>query len=161
MNIVHHEYLEESEEEERLPILNMESMKVISPLGRGAKGVVFLVKEEPLGEFYALKVVSREFVKKKKRGSNDKDMEGEEYRRIYFEQQVVSRFNHPLLPKLRGVLATDKILAYAIDYCPGRDLHFLRKQQSEKMFAIDTIRCVVVVLYIRFQTRILISICII
>ncbi|XP_011024582.1 PREDICTED: serine/threonine-protein kinase OXI1 [Populus euphratica] len=140
MNIVHHEYLEESEEEERLPILNMESMKVISPLGRGAKGVVFLVKEEPLGEFYALKVISRDFVKKKKRGSNDKDIEGEEYRRIYFEQQVLSRFNHPLLPKLRGVLATDKILAYAIDYCPGRDLHFLRKQQSEKMFAIDTIR---------------------
>ncbi|KAJ6729022.1 RHO-ASSOCIATED PROTEIN KINASE 1/2-RELATED [Salix viminalis] len=140
MKTVHHVYPEESDEEERPPVLNMESMKVISPLGRGAKGVVFLVQEEPLGELSALKVVSRDLVKKKKHGNSEEVVEGEEYKRIYFEQQVLSRFNHPLLPKLRGVLATDKILAYAIDYCPGRDLHFLRKQQSEKMFAIDTIR---------------------
>lgn len=119
-----------------VPILNMESVKVICPVGRGAKGVVFLVREEQSGELWALKVILRELVEKKSKEMKD----GSEYQRICFEQQVLSHFKHPLLPRLLGVLSTQKIVAYAIDYCPGRDLNYLRKQQSEKMFSVDIIR---------------------
>ncbi|KAL5562189.1 hypothetical protein UlMin_031936 [Ulmus minor] len=120
-----------------VPALNFERLKVISALGRGAKGVVFLVKDEERDQFLALKVISKALIEKKnKTVKND----GNEYRRVCFEQEVLNRFQHPLFPKLRGVLDTEKFVGYAMDYCPGRDLHSLRKRQTEKMFSDDIIR---------------------
>ncbi|XP_065880080.1 serine/threonine-protein kinase OXI1-like [Euphorbia lathyris] len=119
-----------------VPILNLEDLKVISPLGRGAKGLVFLVKQDQCPQLWALKVILRDLIEKK-----NKDVStGNEYKRVCFERQVLSHFKHPLLPSLRGVLATDKIVAYAIDFCPGRDLNYLRKQQTESTFSVDIIR---------------------
>ncbi|KAG6414692.1 hypothetical protein SASPL_122065 [Salvia splendens] len=117
--------------------LDLKNLKVISPLGRGAKGVVFLVQTET-GELLALKAMLRSSIEKKKKISTAGD--GSEYRRICFEREVLASFHHPLLPRLHGVLATDKIVGYAIDYCSGRDLHCLRKKQTEKMFSDDIIR---------------------
>ncbi|KDP45267.1 hypothetical protein JCGZ_15132 [Jatropha curcas] len=121
-----------------VPILNLDALNVITPLGRGAKGVVFLVKEEQSRDLCALKVILRDLVEKK----SDKEVvsDGSEYKRICFEREVLSQFKHPLFPRLRGILCTDKIVGYAIDFCPGRDLNQLRKQQSERMFSVDTIR---------------------
>ncbi|KAF2284565.1 hypothetical protein GH714_027124 [Hevea brasiliensis] len=119
-----------------VPILDLNGLKVISPLGRGAKGVVFLVKEEQYGELWALKVILRDLVHKKNNDVSD----GSEYKRVCFERQVLGQFKHPLLPRLRGLLATEKIVAYAIDFCSGRDLNQLRKQQSERMFSVEIIR---------------------
>ncbi|GER53091.1 kinase family protein [Striga asiatica] len=117
------------------PYLDLKSLKVISALGRGAKGVVFLVRTDG-GELLALKAILRSSIEKKKRIASD----GGEYRRICFEREVLSSFRHPLLPRLHGVLMTDEVVGYAIDYCSGRDLNFLRKKQTEKMFSDDIIR---------------------
>lgn len=122
-----------------IPSLDLRQLKVISALGRGAKGVVFLVKNEFLnGELIALKSVLKASIEKNNKATDKSD--GSEYRRIVFEQEVLSCFQHPLLPKLRGVLSTENIVGYAIDYCPGRDLNYLRKKQTEKMFSDDIIR---------------------
>ncbi|WCJ20496.1 Serine/threonine-protein kinase OXI1 [Euphorbia peplus] len=122
-----------------VPILNLEDLKVISPLGRGAKGLVFLVKQDQCAQLWALKVILRDLIENKKK---NKDVSsGDEYKRVCFERQVLSHFKHPLLPSLRGVLATtDKIVGYAIDFCPGRDLNHLRKEQTENSFSVDIIR---------------------
>ncbi|KAK9944663.1 hypothetical protein M0R45_010223 [Rubus argutus] len=120
-----------------VPSLNFQRLRVISPLGRGAKGVVFLVKDEETEEFMALKVISKDLIHRK---SKDPKSDGSEYRRVCFEQQVLRRFDHPLLPRLRGVLDTDKLVGYAMDYCSGRDLNSLRKRQTERMFSDDVIR---------------------
>ncbi|CAL1412154.1 unnamed protein product [Linum trigynum] len=120
-----------------VPILDLDGLRVISPVGRGAKGVAFLVRNHPFGESWALKVILRDLVEKKK-SPDAKD--GGEYKRIWLEQRLLSRFKHPLLPRLRGILTTHKIVAYAIDYCPGRDLNHLRKQQTENMFSPAIIR---------------------
>lgn len=127
-----------------VPSLELSSLKIISALGRGAKGVVFLAQinddQSSDNEFFALKAVSRASVEKTKNEVGS-DSDGiNEYKRICFEQEVLRCFDHPLLPKLRGVVATDQIVGYAIDYCPGRDLNSLRKKQTEKMFSDDVIR---------------------
>ena len=124
--------------------LELSSLKVISALGRGAKGVVFLIQEDrnqtndPSSsnefEFLALKAILRASIEK------NRNRDESEYRRICFEQEVLGCFDHPLLPRLRGVVETDKIVGYAIDYCPGRDLNSLRKKQTENMFSDDIIR---------------------
>ncbi|XP_028769666.1 serine/threonine-protein kinase OXI1-like [Neltuma alba] len=119
--------------------LDFRDLKVISAVGRGAKGVVFAAKrnDDAFGEYFALKVISKALIQKKAKAIDNN--EGE-CRRVSFEQQVLRRFDHPLLPRLRGVLETDKIIGYAIDYCPGGNLHSLRKKQTEKMFSDDSIR---------------------
>ncbi|KAE8685298.1 Serine/threonine-protein kinase OXI1 [Hibiscus syriacus] len=122
-----------------IPTFDLDRLEIVTALGRGAKGVVFLVRDKVKGDILALKVISRDSIEKK----NAKDVKNtneNEYRRVSFEQEVLGTFNHPLLPTLRGVLATDKVVGYAIDYCPGRDLHSLRKKQTEKMFSDDMIR---------------------
>ncbi|KAI3801174.1 hypothetical protein L1987_29278 [Smallanthus sonchifolius] len=124
--------------DDQVPSLDIGRLNVLTPLGRGAKGVVFLVQNVATGgELLALKVISRASIKKK---AKNNDSDGSEYKRILFEQEVLRRFQHPLLPKLRGVLSTENVVGYAIDYCPGRDLNYLRKKQTEKMFSDDLIR---------------------
>lgn len=118
-----------------VPLLDLEKLKVICALGRGAKGVVFLVQSED-GELFALKAISRASIENNKKKADDFT----EYKRIRFERDVLASLQHPLFPKLRGLISTDKIIGYAIDYCPGRDLNCLRKKQTEQMFSVDTIR---------------------
>ena len=120
---------------EEIQTLHLNDLKALSVLGRGGKGVVFLVQTKSASqELFALKVVSRSSIEKRRNG------DGSEYKRVCFEQEVLRRLRHPLLPKLRGVLWTENILGYAIDYCPGGDLHSLRMKLSEKMFSDDVIR---------------------
>lgn len=138
------------QKQEVVASLELKNLEVISALGRGAKGVVFLVRSDD-GQFLALKAISRASIEKNnnsnKSGMNDTDSDATEYRRICFERDVLASFQHPLLPKLRGVLSTDKIIGYAMDYCPGRDLNSLRKKQTEKMFSDDIIRYIYIYIY--------------
>ncbi|KAJ0779596.1 putative protein kinase AGC-RSK-2 family [Helianthus annuus] len=124
--------------DDQIPLLDIHNLKVISPLGRGAKGVVFLIQND--AELLALKAISRASIKRKLNNNNNNNSDGAEYKRIFFEQDVLRRFQHPLLPKLHGILSTQNIVGYAIDYCPGRDLNYLRNKQTEKIFSDDVIR---------------------
>lgn len=125
-------------DEKQSRALDFNRLEVLSLLGRGAKGVVFLVKDDE-AKLLALKVILREAIEKKKKKNKAIEIE-DEYKRVSFEQGVLSSFDHPLFPSLHGVLATDKVIGYAIDYCPGRDLNSLRKMQSENMFSDEIIR---------------------
>ncbi|CAK8571415.1 unnamed protein product [Lathyrus sativus] len=116
--------------------LDFRNLKVISAVGRGAKGVVFLARlyGSSKEEWLALKVISKEFQKKKNNNRTDK------YKRVSFEQQILRRFDHPLLPRLKGVLETEKLIGFAMDYCHGGNLHYVKKKQPEKKFSEETIR---------------------
>lgn len=125
-----------------VPSLELDCLEVVTAVGRGAKGVVFLARDKLKEEILALKVISRDSIEKKtnKGVKVENGIERNEYRRVRFEQQVLMNFNHRLLPRLRGVLTTDKVVGFGIDYCPGRDLNSLRRKQTEKMFTDDIIR---------------------
>ncbi|XP_062185857.1 serine/threonine-protein kinase OXI1-like [Phragmites australis] len=125
--------------------LSLEDLRAVSVLGRGAKGVVFHVvpahgdaEGEGGAAAMALKAVSREAARHKKAASAGGDGDG--HRRIWFERDVLLALRHPLLPSLRGVLATDAVVGFAIDRCGGGDLNSLRRRQTEKMFSDSVIR---------------------
>ncbi|XP_074574311.1 serine/threonine-protein kinase OXI1-like [Curcuma longa] len=123
------------------PPIDLRDLKAVSVLGRGAKGVVFLVRggaAAPSTEPLALKAVSRSSIEKKKTASASAPDDA--YRRVWLERDVLLTLHHPLLPSLRGVVSTDKIVGFAIDRCSGGDLASLRRRQSEKMFSDDAIR---------------------
>lgn len=62
------------------------------------------------------------------------------YRRLWFERDVLSALNHPLLPSLKGFVSTEKIVGFMIERCSGGDLNSLRRRQTEKMFSDSVIR---------------------
>ncbi|PNY01143.1 serine/threonine-protein kinase OXI1-like protein [Trifolium pratense] len=116
--------------------LDFRNLKVISAVGRGAKGVVFLARTygSSKDEWWALKLMSKELLQKK---NNNKTGE---CRRVRFEQQILRRFDHPLLPRLKAVVETENLVGFAIDYCHGGNLHSLMKKQPEKKFSEEAIR---------------------
>ncbi|VAH47059.1 unnamed protein product [Triticum turgidum subsp. durum] len=85
----------------------------------------------------ALKAVSQEAARHKKSGGSGG---GDGHWRIWFERDVLLALRHPLLPALRGVLAIDAVVGFAIDRCSGGDLNSLRRRQTEKMFSNSVIR---------------------
>ncbi|KAL9265809.1 Serine/threonine-protein kinase OXI1-like protein [Drosera capensis] len=107
--------------------LDFDQLEVIGQVGRGAKGVVFHVRVADDGEEedLALKVVSKAAMRRKNSGGNSNGR-----RRVSFEQRVLRRIKHPLLPRLRGVLETVEVVGYAMDYCPGGDLNSVRRKQT-------------------------------
>ncbi|KAK1436964.1 hypothetical protein QVD17_02748 [Tagetes erecta] len=119
----------------QIPALDLHQLKVVSALGRGARGVVFLVRNN--GELFALKTILKASITNKLK---ETDCSCSEYDQMSFEQEVLRLSQHPLLPKLGGVLSTETIIGYAIDYCPGRDLNYLRKKQTDRMFSDGVIR---------------------
>ncbi|KAF6149456.1 hypothetical protein GIB67_024703 [Kingdonia uniflora] len=121
-------------EEEQL-FSSLEDLQVQSFLGRGTKGVVFLVKL-PRSRPLALKVISREELMKKKNGKSRELV----LKQVLLERDFLKMFDHPLLPKFRGEIVTDVMVGLAIDYCPGGDLRTLLERQTEKMFSCDNIR---------------------
>jgi serine/threonine-protein kinase OXI1 len=124
--------------------LRLENLKALSLLGRGAKGVVFSVHDSSHDQHLALKAISLTSIKNKKLSSGDGGgaPTGEVYRRLWFERDVLSMLNHPLLPSLKGFVSTEKIIGFAIEKCSGGDLNSLRRRQTEKMFSDSVIRYV-------------------
>ncbi|CAN6273381.1 unnamed protein product [Urochloa humidicola] len=79
----------------------------------------------------ALKAMSRAAARHKAAGPGGTCGSGDVndgHRRIWFERDVLLALRHPLLPSLRGVVATDAVVGFAIDRCPGGDLKSLRRR---------------------------------
>ncbi|XVE60031.1 hypothetical protein DITRI_Ditri05aG0094100 [Diplodiscus trichospermus] len=117
--------------------LDLDNLKAIKILGKGAMGTVFLVHDtstDPTARtHFALKVVQR--------SKHDAD------RRARWEIEVLTRLSppdptlhHPFLPPLLGCLETPEFLAWAVPYCPGSDLNVLRYQQNDRVFSPAVIR---------------------
>ncbi|XP_022754056.1 serine/threonine-protein kinase UCNL-like [Durio zibethinus] len=119
------------------PELDLENLKAIKILGKGAMGTVFLVHDtstDPTARSpFALKVVQR--------SKHDAD------RRARWEIGVLTRLSmpdpslhHPFLPRLLGRLETPELIAWAVPYCPGSDLNVLRYRQNDRVFSPAVIR---------------------
>ncbi|XP_004486949.1 serine/threonine-protein kinase UCN-like [Cicer arietinum] len=111
---------------EKLDLNNLKPLKV---LGKGAMGTVFLVQQQQQhnNSYMALKVV-------------DKSSTHDSHRRALWEIHVLSTLAHPFLPSLLGFFETDQLLGWAVPYCPGGDLNVLRYRQTDHVFSPTVIR---------------------
>ncbi|MED6169898.1 hypothetical protein PIB30_025464 [Stylosanthes scabra] len=108
------------------PELDLDNLKALKILGRGAMGTVFLVQHTTTSTQLALKVVH--------------NANPDSNRRARWETQVLSRLSHPFLPSLLGTFETDHLLGWAVPYCPGGDLNVLRHRQVDRVFSPAVIR---------------------
>ncbi|XP_047162448.1 serine/threonine-protein kinase UCNL [Vigna umbellata] len=111
--------------------LELDNLKALKVLGKGAMGTVFLVHDTTTNNFpFALKVVDKTCIHAKR------DAE----RRARWEIQVLSTLSHPFLPTLLGSFESPQFLAWALPYCPGGDLNVLRYRQTDHAFSPTVIR---------------------
>ncbi|EES07111.1 hypothetical protein BDA96_04G220400 [Sorghum bicolor] len=134
--------------------LALADLRALSVLGQGARGVVFHVvpvaaaagdstAAAGAGEPMALKAMSRAAARHKGAGPGGTchGGGGDGHRRIWFERDVLLSLRHPLLPSLRGVVATDTVVGFAITRCPGGDLKSLRRRwRAQTTFPESVIR---------------------
>lgn len=122
-----------------MPELDLEKLRAIKVLGKGAMGTVFLVYDrtlDPSAESpFALKVVEKSSI----HGKLDA------LRRARWEVSVLARLSatkpsHAFLPALIGSADTEEFLAWAVPYCPGGDLNVLRYRQVDHVFSPAVIR---------------------
>ncbi|KAF3452565.1 hypothetical protein FNV43_RR02998 [Rhamnella rubrinervis] len=116
------------------PELELDNLRALKVLGKGAMGTVFLVhdlKADPSAcNPFALKVVDKSSLHTK--------LDAE--RRARWEINVLSRLSHPFLPSLLGFFDSQDYLGWAIPYCPGGDLNVLRYSQTDHVFSPAVIR---------------------
>ncbi|GLT62339.1 hypothetical protein SLA2020_349840 [Shorea laevis] len=119
------------------PELDLDNLKALKILGKGAMGTVFLVHDkanDPTARsLFALKVVQK--------AKHDAE------RRARLEIQFLTLLSppdpadqHPFLPRLLGRLETSEFLAWAVPYCSGSDLNVLRHRQIDRVFSTAVIR---------------------
>lgn len=121
------------------PELDLNHLRAIKVLGKGATGTVFLVHHLVSDPFatspFALKVIEK---------SPDHDAKIDTDRRARWELSVLRLLNnmtsHPFLPTLLGSFETHDLIGWAIPYCPGGDLNVLRYNQSDHIFSPAVIR---------------------
>ncbi|KAL7199296.1 hypothetical protein ACSBR2_021561 [Camellia fascicularis] len=116
------------------PELDLDNLRAIKVLGKGAMGTVFLVHDQSLDPSarcpFALKVVE-------KCSLHAAD------RRARWELSVLTRLSkptHPFLPNLLGSFETPEFLGWAVPYCHGGDLNVLRYRQTDHVFSPAVIR---------------------
>jgi serine/threonine protein kinase len=96
----------------------------VSVIGNGSYAKVFLVKDKQSGEYFALKILKKENVEKRKQ--EDK---------VLVERNILKDIKHPFIISFRGSFQNLKKLYFVLEYCPGGELFNLiskRKKFNEE-----------------------------
>jgi serine/threonine protein kinase/ankyrin repeat protein len=93
--------------------IGFHSFELLDCLGSGSFGKVFKVRMKSTGKIYAMKVINKNFLIKKR-----------QLRYAVTECNVLKQANSPFILTLHYSFQTEKNLYMIIDYCPGGDLNY-------------------------------------
>ena len=109
----------------KTPPVNLGSFYTISVVGKGSYAKVILVKKKDTGKYYAMKVLKKQNIEKKRQENHVKT-----------ERNIlVGIDDNPYIVKLYYTFQTDKKLYFVLEYCPGGELFNLlqkKKRLSEE-----------------------------
>ncbi|KAI4383683.1 hypothetical protein MLD38_009491 [Melastoma candidum] len=119
--------------------LDPSNIRVLRPLGKGATGTVLLVHDS-VSDPSAASPFALKLIESASSSSSARN-------RLLHEASVLSLLTarpHPFLPSLVGgcncLLVRDDLVAFALPYCPGGDLHVLRGQLPDRVFSTSSLR---------------------
>jgi len=105
--------------------VNLNSFYTISVIGKGSYAKVILVKKKDTGKYYAMKVLKKQNIEKKRQENHVKT-----------ERNIlVGMDDNAYIVKLYYTFQTDKKLYFVLEYCPGGELFNLlqkKKRLSEE-----------------------------
>ncbi|KAL4282260.1 hypothetical protein GQ457_03G000580 [Hibiscus cannabinus] len=111
--------------------LTFRDFRLLRNIGSGDIGTVYLCRLANVDEncFYAMKVVDKEAVAKKKK-----------VQRAEMEKKILKMLDHPFLPTLYAEFEASNFSCIVMEYCSGGDLHSLRHKQPQKRFSLNSAR---------------------
>ena len=93
--------------------VSLDDFELIRVIGKGSFGKVTLVKKRTDGRTFAMKVLSKENIVKRKQVEHTKT-----------ERRVLGNINHPFIVKLHYAFQTNNKLYFVLDYAAGGELFF-------------------------------------
>ena len=104
-----------SQEEPQIQESDFEKLKL---LGKGSFGKVYLIRQKKTEKLYAMKILSKEYLKEKNEQEHTKT-----------ERQLLSQLNNPFIINLYYAFQNEKYLFLISDFIQGGDLFFhLRRE---------------------------------
>jgi Protein kinase domain len=93
--------------------ISLESFTVIKSVGKGSFGHVFLSRFKQTGKLFALKVLSKEYIKSE-----------QQVEHTLSEREVLTKVRHPNIVSLVMAFQTKDKLFFVLDYCAGGELFY-------------------------------------
>ncbi|CAI5723105.1 unnamed protein product [Hyaloperonospora brassicae] len=93
--------------------VTLQDFKMIQVIGRGSFGKVVLVKHRATNTLYAMKILSKENIVKRKQVEHTRT-----------ERRVLGCTRHPFIVGLHYAFQTARRLYFVLDYCPGGELFY-------------------------------------
>ena len=110
-------------------VVKPSSFEKIAKLGEGDVGKVYLVREKQTDSLYAMKVISKsEIIKRKK------------IKRILAEQEILATSNHPFIVTLYHTFQTEEHLYFCMEYCVGGEFFQALQTRNSKCLPEDDAR---------------------
>ena len=91
----------------------MEDFELVRVIGKGSFGKVTLVRRKVDQKLYAMKVLSKPNIIKRKQVEHTKT-----------ERRVLGTINHPFIVRLHYAFQTEEKLYFVLDYAAGGELFF-------------------------------------
>jgi serine/threonine protein kinase len=98
--------------------VSLHDFKIIKTLGKGSFGKVLLVKNIFNNEYYAMKILKKEFIKKQKQISHTKN-----------EREILEKINFPFIVRMYFAFQNNEKLYIVTEFVPGGEIFYhLRKE---------------------------------
>mmetsp|Transcript_15191 Transcript_15191/g.19711 ORF Transcript_15191/g.19711 Transcript_15191/m.19711 type:complete len:687 (-) Transcript_15191:416-2476(-) len=91
----------------------LENFKILTVIGKGSFGKVFLVRDKYSGTIFAMKVLRKDNIIKRNQVEHTRT-----------ERSVLGYVKHPFIVGLRMAFQTSQKLFFVLDYCAGGELFF-------------------------------------
>nr|ATN45434.1 phototropin [Spirogyra varians] len=109
--------------------LGLNHFRPIKPLGTGDTGSVYLAELKGTGKLFAIKSMDKEVM-----------INTNKVQRVRTEREILSLLDHPFLPTLFASFETRTHVYLVTEFCPGRELYMVVKQQMNQRLGEDLVR---------------------
>jgi serum/glucocorticoid-regulated kinase 2 len=93
--------------------LSIDDFTLIKVVGKGSYGTVMLARKKDTGEVLAIKMLKKEYLKKRKQELHTKT-----------ERFILETINHPFIVNLKYAFQNKEKLYFCLEFCPGGELFF-------------------------------------
>lgn len=109
--------------------LTFKDFDMISYLGKGSFGKVFVARKKQTTELYAMKLIPKNLLK------TDYSIKS-----LFTERNILAKSNHPFIVKLRFSFQNQKYVALVMDYMKGGPLSKYLDAKKNRRFDVETAR---------------------
>ena len=97
--------------------VSINDFTLLQVIGKGSYGKVYLVKKKDTQKHYALKILKKEEIIRKK-----------QYEHTMAERRILQTVDFPFIVKMDYAFQTATKLHFCLEYCPGGELFFYLSQ---------------------------------